>query len=122
MEVFISKGTEDPQTYLEYEVSPNNVTYNAFMFNPSRVLSEGAPFDHAYIHDPFADGFSITTTLDKPNQKWTSHSSIPLALFNEENPRGTKWRMNFFRIIAGPATLPSQQLCGWKNTGKASFH
>lgn len=27
MEVFIAKGTSDPQTYLEFEVAPNNVTF-----------------------------------------------------------------------------------------------
>lgn len=27
MEVFISKGTSDPQTYLEFEVNPNNITF-----------------------------------------------------------------------------------------------
>ncbi|KAJ2885761.1 hypothetical protein H4R27_001139 [Coemansia aciculifera] len=122
MEAFIYKGANDPQTYFEYEVNPNSVTYNAFVYNPSRVRTAGAPFDHAFITDPFGDGFAVNTVLDKPNNKWTSRSTIPLALFNGENPRGTTWRMNFFRTIVGPDTFPNQQLCGWKNTGLASFH
>ncbi|KAJ1795083.1 hypothetical protein LPJ59_004410 [Coemansia sp. RSA 2399] len=122
MEAFIYKGKEDPQTYFEYEVNPNNVTYNAFSYNPSRVRAAGAPFDHAYISDPFADGFKVDTTLNKPENTWTSRSTIPLALFNGENPKGTNWRMNFFRTIVSPATYPNQQLCGWRNTGAANFH
>ncbi|KAJ2492591.1 hypothetical protein IWW37_001346 [Coemansia sp. RSA 2050] len=122
MEAFIHKGSDDPQTYFEYEVSPNNVTFNAFIFNPSRVRKAHAPFDHAYIAEPFNDGFTVSTVLDKKSKKWTSHSTIPLALFNGENPHGTTWRMNFFRTITSPSTFPNQQLCGWKNTGQANFH
>ncbi|KAJ2688287.1 hypothetical protein IWW39_002331 [Coemansia spiralis] len=122
MEAFIYKGSDDPQTYFEYEVSPNNVTFNAFIFNPSRVRKAHKPFDHAYIAEPFSDGFTVDTVLDKKGKKWTSRSTIPLALFNGENPRGTTWRMNFFRTITSPSTFPNQQLCGWKNTGQANFH
>ncbi|KAJ1959754.1 hypothetical protein GGI12_004168 [Dipsacomyces acuminosporus] len=122
MEAFIYKGHQDPQFYFEYEVSPNNITYNSFVYNPSRVRTKGQPFDHAFISDPFGDGFKVSTALDKPNKKWTSSSTIPLALFNAENPHGTVWRMNFFRTVTSPNTYPDQQLCGWKNTGAANFH
>ena len=37
MEAFIYQGTEDPQTYLEFEVNPINVTYQAFVYNPSKI-------------------------------------------------------------------------------------
>lgn len=30
MEVFMAKGTSDPQTYLEFEVAPNNVTFQVY--------------------------------------------------------------------------------------------
>ncbi|KAJ2642077.1 hypothetical protein GGF44_001833 [Coemansia sp. RSA 1694] len=122
MEAFIYKGADDPQTYFEYEVSPNNVTFNAFIYNPSRVRKANAAFDHAYIAEPFKDGFAVNTVLDRANKRWTSHSTIPLALFNGENPRGTTWRMNFFRTITSPSKYPDQKLCGWKNTGQANFH
>ncbi|KAI9506872.1 hypothetical protein GGI25_000100 [Coemansia spiralis] len=122
MEAFIYKGSDAPQTYLEYEVNPNNVTYNAFVYNPSRDRAPGTPFDHAFITDPFGDGFTVNTVLNKSKGTWQSSTTIPLALFNGENPRGTVWRMNFFRTITSPSTYPNQQLCGWKNTGAASFH
>ncbi|KAK7416668.1 hypothetical protein QQZ08_011903 [Neonectria magnoliae] len=124
MEAFIYKGTNDPQTYLEFEINPNNVTYQAFVYNPSKVRAEGAPFDHFFVSDPAADGFSATTTLDKPNKRWISTAKIPLGLFNVDNgaAKGTKWRMNFFRTITSPSTYPDQVLGAWSSPDKASFH
>ncbi|KAJ2198617.1 hypothetical protein IW144_001827, partial [Coemansia sp. RSA 522] len=86
VEAFIYKGADDPQTYFEYEVNANNVTYNAFVYNPSRVRKEGAPFDHAFVMDPFGDGFEVDTRVNKKAQLWHTRSVIPLALFNGENP------------------------------------
>lgn len=124
MEAFIYKGTGDPQTYLEFEISPNNVTYQAFVYNPSKVRAEGAPFDHFFVTDPTADGFSATTTLDKPAERWVSSVKIPLGLFNVDGgtAKGTKWRMNFFRTITSPSTYPDQELGAWSPPDKASFH
>lgn len=124
MEAFIYKGTDDPSTYLEYEVNPNNVTYQAFVYNPSKDRSPGAPFDHFYITDPATDGFTAKTTLDKPGKTWTSKSEIPLALFNVDagKAKGTKWRMNFFRTVVAPDTYPDQFLGAWGVPDKASFH
>ncbi|KAI8318544.1 hypothetical protein GQ54DRAFT_300208 [Martensiomyces pterosporus] len=122
VEAFIQKGSADPQTYFEYEANPNNVTYNAFVYNPSRTRAAGAPFDHAFVSNPFGDGFAVNTVLDKTNKVWSSYNTIPLALFNGENPQGTTWRMNFFRTVTSPSTYPSQQLCGWKNTNAYNFH
>ncbi|KAJ6783303.1 hypothetical protein PWT90_02538 [Aphanocladium album] len=124
MEAFIYKGTDDPQTYLEFEVNPNNVTYQAFVYNPSKDRSEGAPFDHAFISDPAADGFTAQTTLDKAKETWVSAVKIPLGLFNVDKgkAKGTKWRMNFFRTTVSPETYPDQGLGAWSVPDKASFH
>ncbi|CAG9942968.1 unnamed protein product [Clonostachys rosea f. rosea IK726] len=124
VEAFIYKGTDDPQTYFEYEINPNNVTYQAFVYNPSENRAEGAPFDHLFVSDPAADGFTATTTLDRENSLWTSVAQIPLGLFNVKagKAKGTKWRMNFFRTITSPETFPDQVLGGWSPPDKASFH
>ncbi|GJN82869.1 carbohydrate-binding domain, family 9-like, subgroup [Purpureocillium lilacinum] len=124
MEAFVYKGTDDPQTYLEFEVNPNNVTYQAFVYNPSKVRAEGAPFDHLFVSDPAADGFSATTKLDKPRKYWRSDVKIPLGLFNVDKgkARGTRWRMNFFRTVTSPQTYPDQELGAWSSPNKASFH
>ncbi|CAM1505961.1 Fc.00g115980.m01.CDS01 [Cosmosporella sp. VM-42] len=124
MEAFIYKGTDDPQTYLEFEVNPNNATYQAFVYNPSKDRAEGAPFDHFFVSDPATDGFSSKTSLDKAGERWTSSVKIPLALFNvnDGQAKGTKWRMNFFRTITSPETYPNQDLGAWSIPDKASFH
>jgi len=124
MEAFIYKGTEDPQVYLEFEVNPNNATYQAFVYNPSKERATNAPFDHMFVSNPAADGFTATTKLDKAAEKWTSNVKIPLAMFNVDNgeARGTEWRMNFFRTVTSPKTYPDQQLGAWSSPDKASFH
>ncbi|KAI5920405.1 hypothetical protein F4810DRAFT_436808 [Camillea tinctor] len=124
MEAFIHPGTNDPQTYLEFEVSPNNVTFQAFIYNPSRVRASGSPFDTFYITEPLVDGLTAETVLDRDNQKWTSTARIPLGLFNvdEGQAQGTEWRMNFFRTIVDPATFPDQGLGAWSPTNQSNFH
>lgn len=124
MEAFIYHGTDDPQTYLEFEINPNNVTYQAFVFNPTKTRADGAPFDHFFVSDPAADGFEAQTKLDKHGQKWTSTVKIPLALFNIDNgsAAGTEWRMQFLRTITSPDTYPDQELGAWSPPDEANFH
>ncbi|WEW57608.1 hypothetical protein PRK78_003075 [Emydomyces testavorans] len=122
MEAFISHGSEDPQTYLEFEVNPNNVSYHAIVFNPSKVRAEGAAFDHFFINNPHADGFSVATKLDRNAQTWRSDVRIPLGLFNVERAQNTRWRMNFFRTVTSPEMFPNQKLGGWNSPNKPSFH
>lgn len=122
MEAFIHRGDNDPQTYLEYQVSPNNVTYQAFVYNPSKVREDGAAFDHFYVLDPAADGFTASTELNRDRGTWVSDVVIPLGLFNVDKPRGTTWRMNFFRIVTSPETFPEQTLGAWKTPDAANFH
>ncbi|KAH8690247.1 hypothetical protein BGW36DRAFT_390443 [Talaromyces proteolyticus] len=122
MEAFLYHGTNDPTTYLEYEVNPNNVTYQAVVYNPTKVRAVGAPFDHFFVTDPATDGFTATTTLDKSKNTWESVAKIPLALFNVDQVKGSRWRMNFFRTITSPSTYPNQTLGAWSPPDQASFH
>lgn len=124
MEAFIHRGTNDPQTYLEFEVNPNNATYQAFIYNPSKIRAEGAAFDHFFVSDPAADGFSAETTLDKEAETWVSKAIIPLGLFNVDvgEAKGTKWRMQFLRTITDPEMFPDQELGAWNPPDVASFH
>lgn len=124
MEAFIYKGDNDPQTYFEFEVSPNNVTYQAFVYNPSKVRSKDAPLDHFFVADPAADGFSATTELNREAKTWFSEAVIPLALFSIESAQlsSSHWRMNFFRTVTSPENYPNQDLGAWKNPGEANFH
>jgi hypothetical protein len=124
MEAFISRGTDDPQTYFEFEVNPNNVTFQAFIYNPSKVRAEGATFNGALVTEPLADGLVARTTLDKPNETWTSSARIPLGFFNVDKgqAKGTQWRMNFFRTVVAPETFPDQLLGAWSPPDEPNFH
>lgn len=125
MEGFFYRGTNDPQTYLEFEVAPNNVTFNSFVYNPSKVRAAGAPFDHFLFVDPQLDGFNSTTVLNKPKQTWVSNVRIPLGLFNVDDgqAKGTQWRMNFFRTVTSKAEFPTQQYGAWSvPPGNPNFH
>ncbi|KAK9771009.1 hypothetical protein AB5N19_01766 [Seiridium cardinale] len=124
METFISRGTVDPQTYLEFEINPGNVTWQAVVYNPSKVRAADSAFSPFMIEDPLMDGFAAATTVDEPAQTWSSQVQIPLGLFNVDpgTAKGTEWRMNFFRIIVSEDTYPNQTLGSWSPPDEASFH
>ncbi|KAI0508248.1 hypothetical protein F5B22DRAFT_423794 [Xylaria bambusicola] len=124
MEAFIYHGTNDPRSYFEFEVSPNNVTWQAFIYNPSKVRAEGMPFDNGQLRTPIVDGLVTSTKLDRNAHIWVSNASIPLGLFNVDDgeAKGTQWRMNFFRTIVSPDTFPDQGLGAWSPTNMSNFH
>ncbi|KAI1269927.1 hypothetical protein F5Y18DRAFT_372023 [Xylariaceae sp. FL1019] len=124
MEAFIYKGTNDPTSYIEFEVSPNNVIWQGFIYNPSKLRTTGAPFDNGQLTDPIGDGLVTTTSLDKDAGIWVSNASLPLKLFNVDDgeAEGTEWRMNFFRTVVAPDTFPDQLLGAWSPTNESSFH
>lgn len=118
MEAFIYHGTNDPKTYMEFEIAPNNVTFNAFIYNPSKVRADDASFDTLYIQTPIEDGILGKTTLDKEKETWVSDVSIPLGFFNVDDgeAKGTKWRMNFvspFPVIDVCLQLTKQSSALW---------
>ena len=125
MEAFIARGTDDPSTYLEFEVAPNNVTFTAIIVNPSGSREEGAPFERHFIDDPIGTGFSSETILDRKRQTWTSSATIPLTLFGlatDRHARGEKWRINFFRTVTSAEDFPVQQYGAWSPPDEANFH
>ncbi|GAW14836.1 hypothetical protein ANO14919_042400 [Xylariales sp. No.14919] len=124
MEAFIYHGTNDPKSYFEFEVSPNNVTWQAFIYNPSKLRSDGAPFDNGQLASPIVDGLVTSTALDRDGGVWVSNASIPLGLFNVDDgeAKGTEWRMNFFRTVVSPDTFPDQELGAWNPTNESNFH
>ncbi|KAJ3026420.1 UNVERIFIED_CONTAM: hypothetical protein HDU68_005689 [Siphonaria sp. JEL0065] len=125
----------DPQTYLEFEVSPTNQTYSAFIYNPSKVRAAGTPFDHFFVgSQPIDssnsckdgrcarfDGITASTVQNRDQKTWTSDVSIPLALFNVQKPSGTLWRANFFRTTYNQSS-GVQQYGAWNAPNVISFH
>ncbi|KDO31716.1 hypothetical protein SPRG_03634 [Saprolegnia parasitica CBS 223.65] len=124
METFLALGDDDPTSYFEFEVSPTNQTYSAFILNPRRDFSP--PVGHFYVGKDEAEaralGITATTSMYETNKTWTSDVSLPLNLFNVVNPKGSVWRMNFLRKITSPATFP-QLACGaWNAPNQDNFH
>ncbi|KAJ3027625.1 UNVERIFIED_CONTAM: hypothetical protein HDU68_003449 [Siphonaria sp. JEL0065] len=125
----------DPQTYLEFEVSPSNQTYAAFIYNPSKVRAAGTPFDHFFVgsqpidppnsckdgHCARFDGITAATVTNNAAHTWNSDVSIPLALFNIKRAPGTIWRANFFRTTYNNITN-DQQYGAWNAPNIISFH
>ncbi|KAI9345250.1 hypothetical protein BDR26DRAFT_856613 [Obelidium mucronatum] len=123
----------DPTTYLEFEVSPTNQTYSAFIYNPSKVRTAGTPFDHFFVGSQPIDstnsckdgrcarfnGITAATTTNKAQKTWTSDVSLPLALFNVNRPAGTIWRANFFRTTFDGK---DQTYGAWNAPNVISFH
>lgn len=124
MEAFIYRGKNDPKTYLEFEVNPNNITWQAFIYNPTKLRADGAPFDNGQFTTPIFDGLVTSTKVDKDAKMWVSNATIPLGLFNVDDgeAQGTEWRMNFFRTVVDPQTFPNQTLGAWNPPDAASFH
>lgn len=124
MEAFIFRGTEDPKTYVEIEVNPGNITFQSFIYNPSKTADSNAPFDNMFFSNPINDGFIAKTTLDKSAHKWRSEFTVPLGVFNVENGAGknTDWRMNFFRTVTNSSDFPDQFLGAWSVPNEPHFH
>ncbi|KAK2746349.1 hypothetical protein FQN57_003231 [Myotisia sp. PD_48] len=120
MEAFIQAGDKDPSTYLEFEVNPGNTTYQAIIYNPAKDRT-GA-FDHLFVSTPAADGFSSATAINRKAETWVSQVRIPIKLFNVDDARNTRWRMNFFRTVTNKEMFPNQDLGAWSVPNEASFH
>lgn len=67
------------------------MTFNAWIYNPSKVRAAGYPFNGAYITDAIEDGIVGQTTLDRSMHTWVSDVKIPLAHFSVDQPQGSKW-------------------------------
>ncbi|OTB04890.1 hypothetical protein M426DRAFT_320471 [Hypoxylon sp. CI-4A] len=118
MESFIALGTEDPDTYFEYEINPNNVTFQAFIYNPSKTRADGAPFETTFLDEVLP----AETQQDRSAETWISSAAIPLRLFNVTDAAGTEWRMNFFRTVGSPEAGLDQLLGAWSPTNESNFH
>lgn len=118
------RGVNDPENYLEFEVAPNNQTFSAWIYNPSKVRATNAVFTRAYLTDPASQGLTATTALYPDEDTWISTVQIPLGFFNvdEGRARGTKWRMNFFRTVTSASTFPTQLYGAWSAPNETNFH
>jgi hypothetical protein len=90
IEAFIAIGDHDPTEYMAFEVDSTNLTWAGFIHNPAKDFSSKATA-------PIEDWESYPITFAMESGKSTSKVSLPFTMFNLEEPKGTDWRMNFFR-------------------------
>ncbi|RHZ04839.1 hypothetical protein DYB37_005501 [Aphanomyces astaci] len=123
-EAFIALGTDDPVEYFEFEVSPTNQTYSAYILNPRKDFSP--PVGHFYVGDNATEaralGIDVVTEIDRASNSWVSVAELPLALFDVTTPQDTLWRMNFMRKVTNATTFPIQHCGAWNAPNKDNFH
>ncbi|EGG03282.1 uncharacterized protein MELLADRAFT_109437 [Melampsora larici-populina 98AG31] len=124
MEAFIFRGTEDPQTYLEIEVNPGNVTFQSIIYNPSKTADPNKPFENLFFKNPKEDGLISKTQINRSLHQWKSEFVVPLSIFNlqDGDGKGTEWRMNFFRTVTDSGLFPGQVLGAWSVPYLPRFH
>lgn len=88
-EVFVGTGGEDPQSYFEIEINPNNAVWIGEIANPE--LGEG-PQRIVRQMEPGAAGLEYG--VETGNDSWGGFLHIPWELLGES----TDYRVNFYRI------------------------
>lgn len=103
------KGT----SYLELEVSPKNVVFDALIENDGSDSVKG--LDKAWC---FKD---LLTSVDANREGYlTTFISIPASNFNQPLHEGLSWKVNFYRIDEDLQGTREYQ--AWSPTGKVNFH
>jgi len=101
VEVFIDTDTIS-NTYIEIEVSPNNVLFDSYIVDPVNIDIEATKeFELEGIRTAVSVDGSVNDE-NNPDRQWTVEISISLKELVDENhviiPGKTEWRINFYRI------------------------
>ncbi len=117
VEVFIDTD-DNPNDYVELEVSPANILYDSWIDDPRNITSETADFNLDDIHTA-VQVFGTLNERNDQDRKWTVEMAIPLTELSSEGTMDTReWRINLYRInndAYGP------RLMAYSPTG-GSFH
>lgn len=116
VEIFIDPDS-DQFAYYEFEVSPRNTIYDAYVENPTGMKCELDPsWD--------CDGLRTAVRIDEATQNWSVEMAIPFSELksapNTPPKQGDHWRMNLYRIERAPVV---EYAC-WSPTlaEPANFH
>jgi hypothetical protein len=93
VEVFLAPGEADPVEYVELEVSPNGVLFDAWVKNPTSTRVD-LIIDLAWS----CPGIRWQVARQDRQQHWQAVMSIPWAAMTTSAQRPTVWRANFYRI------------------------
>lgn len=119
VEVFLAPGEADPVDYLEFEVSPRGVLFDARIHNPTSLRAD-LRADVAWD----CPGLRGEAGAGSGRQDWWAVLALPWSglLDRREGPPPSVWRANFYRIDRpedGPA-----EFSAWSPTlvRPADFH
>lgn len=135
VEVFLC-STGDVRHYFEFEVSPRNVVFDAWIHSPDidrRTMKVDSAWDCADLLTSVACPSTVHTTSSErrtPRHQrnysdwWQPEINIPFKGLGVDAPGpGDVWRANFFRIDRPAAPAPAE-FSAWSPTGEtpANFH
>jgi hypothetical protein len=112
-ELFISKGKEPMEDYVEIQLNPNNAMFLATIHN--NFKGDGK-FSSEHL-DPNDMGVEHSASKDQSTNTWSGHMKIPLKLlqYPEKTPDNV-YRLNFYRIIS----QQDQTEKDWRNNAENS--
>jgi LmbE family N-acetylglucosaminyl deacetylase len=121
VEVFIDTDDE-PENYVELEVSPKNVLYDSYIVDPQNIDVE-ATLKYNLKDIKTAVALSGTTDdREDTDRFWTVEMAIPFeeiaADFHPDQLAGAEWKINFYRINHDDSPL---EYMAWSPT-QGSFH
>lgn len=123
VEVFLAPGEADPVDYLEFEVSPRGVLFDARIHNPTSLRAD-LRADVAWD----CPGIRWEAGSGTERQDWWAVLVLPWrGLLDREGPPPPVWRANFYRIerprIERPEDGPAE-FSAWSPTlvRPADFH
>ncbi len=121
VEVFIDTDQE-PDNYVEIEVSPKNVLYDSYIVDPVNIdIEETLKFNLNGIKTAVSVDGSVNQRNDE-DVKWTVEIALPFrelkADFSADQLDNYQWKINFYRINQDQSPL---KYLAWSPT-QGSFH
>jgi len=101
VEVFVDTDTIS-NTYVEIEVSPNNIIFDSYIVDPLDIDIEATKeFNLQGMKTAVHVNGSVNVENDR-DRRWTVEIAVPFKDLVDENymliPGETEWRINFYRI------------------------
>lgn len=96
--------------YLELELSPLNVVFDAYIENNANQIRVNTDWD--------AEGLETSVSTDGDRRIYTI--KLPFTNFEQKPDQGTKWRINFYRIDDDRSGKRHFQ--AWSPTGAVDYH
>ena len=120
VEVFIDTDNQ-PNDYVEIEVSPKNVLYDSWITDPKNIDAETKKYDLKAIQTAVQLEGTTENRIDT-DQSWTVEIAIPFEeLIKDYHPdklKSYRWKINFYRLNQDASPL---RYIAWSPT-QGSFH